>query len=124
MEYSSNTKRYLFYEFPNYWLFVTSKYLSLSYVVSEIYDSNNFFALLVFKAEPPTPSSAAQEKANEISEEERDSFLLSVKKLAVNPAYILLVVSYGINVGIYYAISTLLNQIIVKYYPVSSFITQ
>lgn len=73
--------------------------------------------LLFFKAEPPTPPSAAQGKANELSELEGDSFLLSVKKLAINPAYLLLVVSYGINVGIYYAISTLLNQIIVKYYP-------
>lgn len=44
----------------------------------------------------------------------------------LNRSYVLLLISYGINTGIFYAISTLLNQIILLYYPVyiSTFLTQ
>lgn len=43
----------------------------------------------------------------------------SVKKLLKNNGYILLLISYGINVGAFFAISTLLNQFILLYFPVS-----
>jgi len=33
--------------------------------------------------------------------------------------YILLLLSYGMNVGAFYAISTLLNQVVLSYFPVS-----
>lgn len=45
------------------------------------------------------------------------AFLRSVKRLLLNRNYVLLLLSYGINVGVFYAISTLLNQIILEYYP-------
>lgn len=63
----------------------------------------------VFQAQPPTPPSAAQSatKTNEQS-----PFLHSVKRLVCNRNYILLLISYGMNVGVFYAISTLLNQVI------------
>lgn len=63
----------------------------------------------VFQAQPPTPPSAAQSatKTNEQS-----PFLHSVKRLVCNRNYILLLISYGVNVGVFYAISTLLNQVI------------
>lgn len=41
-----------------------------------------------------------------------------LKRLALNPGYILLLISYGINVGVFYAISTLLNQVVLEYFPV------
>lgn len=34
-----------------------------------------------------------------------------------NKNYILLLVSYGVNVGVFYAISTLLNQIVLLHFP-------
>jgi MFS transporter, FLVCR family, feline leukemia virus subgroup C receptor-related protein len=43
----------------------------------------------------------------------------SVKELLKNNGYILLLISYGINVGAFFAISTLLNQFILLYFPVS-----
>lgn len=43
----------------------------------------------------------------------------SIKRLFTNVGYLLLLLSYAINVGIFYAISTLLNQIILEYFPVS-----
>ncbi|KAF9420226.1 hypothetical protein HW555_003447 [Spodoptera exigua] len=45
------------------------------------------------------------------------NFLLSLKKLITNRNYVLLLISYGLNVGTFYAISTLLNQVILTYYP-------
>ncbi|KAF5296872.1 hypothetical protein FQA39_LY12390 [Lamprigera yunnana] len=72
--------------------------------------------ILVFKKEPPTPPSHAQVQIQPV-EGSNTKFLDSIKKLLINRSYMLLLISYGINVGIFYAISTLLNQIILKHYP-------
>lgn len=72
--------------------------------------------ILVFKNEPPTPPSYAQAQPNK--DEESGNFFESIKRLVSNRSYMLLLISYGINTGIFYAISTLLNQIILLYYPV------
>lgn len=72
----------------------------------------------VFKAEPPMPPSPAQAVQREA--ESTESFFQSVKKLVTNVGYLLLLLSYGINVGVFYAISTLLNQIVLDYFPVSA----
>jgi FLVCR family feline leukemia virus subgroup C receptor-related protein len=40
-------------------------------------------------------------------------------RLFKNGGYILLLLSYGINVGVFYALSTLLNQIVLSHFPVS-----
>lgn len=67
--------------------------------------------VLFIKKEPPTPPSAAQEAAT------HSPFFHSVKRLFTNRNYILLLISYGINVGVFYAISTLLNQIVLSHFP-------
>ncbi|XP_026745794.1 feline leukemia virus subgroup C receptor-related protein 2-like isoform X1 [Trichoplusia ni] len=71
------------------------------------------FILLFFKAAPPNPPSAAADLGNSLD----SNFLLSLKKLITNRNYVLLLISYGLNVGAFYAISTLLNQVILTYYP-------
>jgi FLVCR family feline leukemia virus subgroup C receptor-related protein len=70
----------------------------------------------VFRAEPPFPPSPAQveQRANEDTD-----FVGSVKRLIRNKGYVLLMMSYGLNVGVFYAISTLLNQVVLLYFPVS-----
>nr|XP_033338352.1 feline leukemia virus subgroup C receptor-related protein 2 isoform X1 [Megalopta genalis] len=68
-----------------------------------------------FKAEPPLPPSPAQ--AVQRDSDDTENFFHSVKKLVTNVGYLLLLLSYGINVGIFYAISTLLNQIVLMYFP-------
>ncbi|KAH8372621.1 hypothetical protein KR009_001279 [Drosophila setifemur] len=75
--------------------------------------------VLFFQDRPPTPPSAAQEEAQrlEASEGEQVSFLQSLKNLMTNRNFIFLLLSYGINVGVFYAISTLLNPVVLKYYP-------
>ncbi|RZC18433.1 putative MFS-type transporter C09D4.1, partial [Asbolus verrucosus] len=71
--------------------------------------------LFLFKNEPPTPPSYAHTQPSD--NEQSVSFLQSLKRLVLNGSYMLLLISYGINVGVFYAISTLLNQIILEYYP-------
>ncbi|XP_059058357.1 uncharacterized MFS-type transporter C09D4.1 [Achroia grisella] len=69
--------------------------------------------LLFFKAAPPTPPSAAADLGSSLD----SNFLQSIKKLLTNRNYVLLLISYGLNVGVFYAISTLLNQLVLTYYP-------
>lgn len=70
---------------------------------------------LVFKAAPETPPSAAQEATQ--SPLEQTPFTHSVKRLLLNRNYVLLLISYGMNVGVFYAISTLLNPVVLGHFP-------
>lgn len=45
----------------------------------------------------------------------------TIKQLMTNPSYVLLILSYGMNVGTFYAVSTLLNQIILSQFPKDKF---
>ncbi|EDW61531.1 choline/ethanolamine transporter flvcr2a [Drosophila virilis] len=74
---------------------------------------------IFFQDRPPTPPSAAQEESQRLEGmvEEQVSFLQSLKNLMTNRNFIFLLLSYGINVGVFYAISTLLNPVVLKYYP-------
>ncbi|XP_060518783.1 uncharacterized MFS-type transporter C09D4.1 [Cylas formicarius] len=69
--------------------------------------------LLFFKNGPPTPPSYAAQQQNE----EKGSFFDSLKNLIKNKSFVLLLLAYGINTGVFYAISTLLNEIVLNYYP-------
>ncbi|VVD02455.1 unnamed protein product [Leptidea sinapis] len=69
--------------------------------------------VLFFKAAPSTPPSAAADLGSELD----SNFLQSLKKLMTNRNYVLLLISYGLNVGVFYAISTLLNELVLTYYP-------
>lgn len=68
----------------------------------------------VFQAQPSTPPSAAQEATQ--SPIESSPFLHSVKRLFLNVNYMLLLTSYGMNVGVFYAISTLLNRVSMHFF--------
>lgn len=72
-------------------------------------NKKTFAETSVFQAQPPTPPSAAQEATQ--SPIESSPFLHSIKRLFLNVNYILLLISYGMNVGVFYAISTLLNRV-------------
>ncbi|XP_037068044.1 feline leukemia virus subgroup C receptor-related protein 1-like isoform X1 [Pollicipes pollicipes] len=68
----------------------------------------------VFQNEPKLPPSPAQAA---LRQAEPEHYLLSIVRLLKNRHYILLLVTYGMNVGVFYAISTLLNQVVLIYYP-------
>lgn len=71
----------------------------------------------VFQDQPKLPPSPAQAA---LREAEPEHYLASILRLVKNPYYLLLLVTYGMNVGVFYAISTLLNQVVLTYYPVSA----
>ncbi|XP_012267338.2 uncharacterized MFS-type transporter C09D4.1 isoform X2 [Athalia rosae] len=85
------------------------------YIVAAITSVILVLIVLFFKAEPPLPASSAQ--AVQRDAETSESFMTSLKTLMTNKGYLLLLLSYAINVGIFYALSTLLSQILVHYYP-------
>lgn len=70
---------------------------------------------LVFRDKPPTPPSMAQLA---LLTAEKEPYVNSIKRLLTNKGYLLLLASYGMNVGVFYAISTLLSDFILKYHPV------
>lgn len=69
-----------------------------------------------------TPPSRAQEVLREGAEDPEASvdYAASIKRLMTNRGYVLLLITYGLNVGVFYAISTLLNTVILEHFPVSS----
>lgn len=74
----------------------------------------------VVQASPPLPPSLAQANQRSLtSANDPKNFVKSLWRLMGNYGFILLLLSYGINVGSFYAISTLLNPIILSYFPVS-----
>nr|XP_026693930.1 feline leukemia virus subgroup C receptor-related protein 2-like isoform X1 [Ciona intestinalis]XP_026693931.1 feline leukemia virus subgroup C receptor-related protein 2-like isoform X1 [Ciona intestinalis] len=77
-------------------------------------------ALLVivfFRKQPTLPPSKAQALFRASNEQQNESYIASVKQLIFSTPSLLLIISYGVNTGSFYAISTLLNQEILNFYP-------
>ncbi|XP_053191139.1 feline leukemia virus subgroup C receptor-related protein 2 [Scomber japonicus] len=72
--------------------------------------------VIVFQEKPEVPPSQAQAQARSIPPDEY-SYTASILRLLRNKPFMLLVVSYGLNVGCFYAVSTLLNRMIIEHYP-------
>ncbi|XP_028293857.1 choline/ethanolamine transporter flvcr2a isoform X3 [Gouania willdenowi] len=72
--------------------------------------------IIVFQERPELPPSQAQAQARNMPADEY-SYKASILRLLHNKPFMLLVVSYGLNVGCFYAISTLLNRMIIEHYP-------
>uniref|UniRef100_A0A0A9WRT7 Putative MFS-type transporter C09D4.1 n=2 Tax=Lygus hesperus TaxID=30085 RepID=A0A0A9WRT7_LYGHE len=76
-----------------------------------------FVAVMIwFEEKPPKPPSIATLKQNEVKVEDKP-FFESLKQLVRNPGFLMLMVAYGINIGVYCTFSTLLNSFILEYYP-------
>lgn len=79
------------------------------------------------KDQPDKPPSRAQLEIRKnldikgLQESDIRLFKSSLKDLFKNVNYCLILISYGVNTGVYYAIGTLLNLIISKYYSVLVF---
>ncbi|XP_038585459.1 feline leukemia virus subgroup C receptor-related protein 2 isoform X3 [Micropterus salmoides] len=72
--------------------------------------------VIVFQERPEIPPTQAQAQARNIPPDEY-SYTASVLRLLRNKPFMLLVVSYGLNVGCFYAVSTLLNRMVIEHYP-------
>ncbi|KAJ7399507.1 Feline leukemia virus subgroup C receptor-related protein 2 [Pitangus sulphuratus] len=72
--------------------------------------------ILVFKEKPPNPPSRAQASIQSRPTAEY-SYVQSILRLLRNANFLLLMVTYGLNVGCFYALSTLLNRMVIHHYP-------
>ncbi|KAM6916938.1 choline/ethanolamine transporter flvcr2a [Lycodopsis pacificus] len=72
--------------------------------------------VIVFQEKPEIPPTQAQAQARNIPPGDY-SYMASISNLLRNKPFMLLVVSYGLNVGSFYSISTLLNRMIIEHYP-------
>lgn len=77
--------------------------------------------LLFFQKEPPLPPSPAQatvrcQVPTSDKSVHRLTYLQTLKSLLTNRNFVLLLISYGINAGVFYAVSTLLNQIVLSHF--------
>ncbi|XP_069675406.1 choline/ethanolamine transporter flvcr2a-like [Periplaneta americana] len=77
--------------------------------------------IFFFQKEPPMPPSLAQAslRSKTTKTEAYDNnhtYLQSLKSLITNRNFALLLVSYGINIGVFYVVSTLLNQIVLLHF--------
>ncbi|XP_038646355.1 feline leukemia virus subgroup C receptor-related protein 1-like [Scyliorhinus canicula] len=72
--------------------------------------------ILVFQEKPDIPPSQAQAAILAFPSREY-SYTQSILKLITNIPFFLLIVTYGINTGSYYAVSTLLNKMVLAHYP-------
>ncbi|XP_044729454.1 uncharacterized MFS-type transporter C09D4.1-like [Chrysoperla carnea] len=64
-----------------------------------------------FQEEPPTPPSEAH-KLKKQENEDNSNILQSYKRLLTNGPFLMLLSAYGLNIGIYNVINTLLNPIL------------
>ncbi|XP_054617543.1 feline leukemia virus subgroup C receptor-related protein 2 isoform X1 [Dunckerocampus dactyliophorus] len=72
--------------------------------------------VFVFQERPKLPPTQAQATARSIPPEHY-SYTASILRLLRNRPFILLIITYGLNVGCFYAVGTLLNRMIIKHYP-------
>ncbi|KAG7260732.1 hypothetical protein CRUP_026889 [Coryphaenoides rupestris] len=72
--------------------------------------------VIFFQEKPELPPSQAQAQARSLALYQY-SYMASIKRLVCNKSFMLLVVTYGLNVGCYYSVSTLLNRMITEHYP-------
>ncbi|VDN04095.1 unnamed protein product [Thelazia callipaeda] len=75
------------------------------------------FLLIIFSfpQKPLLPPSLAQLQVLEDTKETH--YFQSLKQLLKNSNFILLFITYGINAGVFYAVSTLLSQVILMFHP-------
>ncbi|XP_068110608.1 heme transporter FLVCR2 isoform X2 [Hyperolius riggenbachi] len=72
--------------------------------------------IFIFQEAPPHPPSMAQ-AALLSAPDSQYSYKRAIVHLLRNRNFILLVVSYGLNTGAFYSLSTLLNRMVIEHYP-------
>lgn len=92
--------------------------LNIMFFSVAIVTSVLFFAMIfLFEDRPSKPPSMAQALADHQLSNMDSSYLMTIKSLLMNRNYNLLLMTYGLNVGVFYAISTVLNQLIELKFP-------
>jgi len=84
----------------------------LFYILAGLSSAVSIVVLIGFQAAPPLPPATSRSSA-----EASTSYYGSIKRMVTDGSYMLLLVTYGLNVGVFYAMSTLLNQVVLSYFP-------
>ncbi|XP_071112995.1 choline/ethanolamine transporter flvcr2a-like isoform X2 [Haliotis cracherodii] len=87
----------------------------MMYITAGVTTAIFILILIGYRDHPPVPPSRAQLVA--MQETEGQHYLSSLWRLVKTLPFVLLVISYGVNVGCYYAIATLLNAVVLDYFP-------
>ncbi|KAJ8269950.1 hypothetical protein GJAV_G00108600 [Gymnothorax javanicus] len=72
--------------------------------------------VLVFEEKPEIPPTLAQATARNTPPDQY-SYVDSILRLFRNRPFVILILTYGLNVGCFYAVGTLLNRMIIEHYP-------
>ncbi|KTG05503.1 hypothetical protein cypCar_00004784 [Cyprinus carpio] len=86
------------------------------YITAAVASLIFLLVVFVFQEKPEIPPSLAQVALRHMPTAQY-SYLASISRLFRNKPFILLLISYGLNVGCFYAVSTLLNRMIIEHYP-------
>ncbi|XP_046654072.1 feline leukemia virus subgroup C receptor-related protein 2-like [Daphnia pulicaria] len=84
------------------------------YIVAGVCTALFLVVVIGFQTKPPLPSNAARIAPQS---SQPVTYYQSVKTIVTNKNYILLLITYGINAGVLYAMSTLLNQTVLRHFP-------
>lgn len=87
---------------------LSTLFFSVSIVTSIIF----FLIIFLFSSKPKYPPSYAQIQA-QLANQSSDYFS-SLRSLITNPNFVLLLITYGLNTGVFYAVSTVLNQMVIN----------
>ncbi|KAM4662164.1 choline/ethanolamine transporter FLVCR2 isoform 2-T6 [Discoglossus pictus] len=94
-----------------------SKHISIMFYGTAAMASLLFIIVVfAFQDAPPLPPSMAQ-ATQRSAPPDQYSYKKSIVRLLKNRNFILLMVSYGLNTGAFYSLSTLLNRMITEHYP-------
>ncbi|KAL6062701.1 hypothetical protein STEG23_014901 [Scotinomys teguina] len=86
------------------------------YIVGGVATLLFILVIIVFKEKPKYPPSRAQSLSYALASTDA-SYLSSIVRLFKNLNFVLLVITYGLNAGAFYALSTLLNRMVILHFP-------
>ncbi|XP_008062343.1 feline leukemia virus subgroup C receptor-related protein 2 isoform X1 [Carlito syrichta] len=86
------------------------------YIIGGVATLLFILVVIVFKEKPKHPPSRAQSLSYALASPDA-SYLSSIVRLFKNLNFVLLVITYGLNAGAFYALSTLLNRMVIFHYP-------
>ncbi|GAB0089507.1 feline leukemia virus subgroup C receptor-related protein 2 [Sergentomyia squamirostris] len=96
---------------------VIHEHLEIMYLADAAMSTGvTIFTMTVFQAKPEKPPSHIQALQRSVRATNK-GYWKSILNLANNNDFILLVIVYGMNVGVFNSMLTLLNQIILNYFP-------
>ncbi|XP_007530210.1 heme transporter FLVCR2 [Erinaceus europaeus] len=89
---------------------------TMFYIIGGVASLLFLLVIIVFKEKPKYPPSRAQSLSYALTSID-SSYLSSFVRLFKNINFVLLVITYGLNAGAFYALSTLLNRMVMAHYP-------